>query len=179
MCTLNCPYSVLTSCTYINPNPDCYKKVQSRAARSHVRLPGDQKEAGIHKITTTNRWKLLLFDIKKTFKKIYLTHFVRNRFWQKIFLLQATLSFICSKLWESYAPQAIRIRVNICSAFSKDSIVSSFCSWLLLIVCVIVHYSDTGNVFLYNVFTKSTEKKYNADTKLQERSQEKHMVIWL
>jgi hypothetical protein len=40
---------------------------------------------------------------------------------------------------------------------------------------------ETGvTKFFDNVFTKSRyRKKYNADTKLQERSQEKHMVVWL
>jgi hypothetical protein len=33
-------------------------------------------------------------------------------------------------------------------------------------------------IFIYNLFTKSTDK-YIADTRLQERSQEKHMVVWL
>jgi hypothetical protein len=32
--------------------------------------------------------------------------------------------------------------------------------------------------FFYNLFTKDKLKKYNTDTRLQERSQEKHVVGW-
>jgi hypothetical protein len=33
--------------------------------------------------------------------------------------------------------------------------------------------------FLYSVYSHKKEKKYSADTSLQERRQEKNMVNWL
>ncbi len=33
--------------------------------------------------------------------------------------------------------------------------------------------------YLFIMYSRKVQKKYNAELKLQERSQEKHMVVWL
>jgi hypothetical protein len=82
--------------------------------------------AGINKNTTTNKWKLLLFDWKsdkttfldKNLKQdIILTCFVRNRFRIKILLIQAMLSFSVLSFESHIHPQPSRLRLTSVSCF--------------------------------------------------------------
>jgi hypothetical protein len=48
----------------------------------------------------------------------------------------------------------------------------------LIIISRVVEYTSSP-FFYFIMYSRKVQKKYNADTKLQERSQEKHMVVWL
>jgi hypothetical protein len=41
------------------------------------------------------------------------------------------------------------------------------------------HDIATSIFFFYNVFTQESTDKHKADARLEERRQEKHMVVWL
>ncbi len=86
-----------------------WESYMTHSRPKHTKIPPQTGEA------LTFDWKIAynsIFLYKKHSQYIILKLFLRNRSVKKIFLLQAILSYICSKFRESYLPLAIRIRVN-------------------------------------------------------------------